>query len=141
MARIRKLKRDAETLRRNWARSLVQHYLADPEHIAQLCDEVFDQSGALLGYVREAAKGRECWICWSCAEPLCVDFHEPDWYLCRGCGHHVCQTCTETQGHAGSDDEHGRALEPHPESDTAKREAATIEHGEATAQDEQDAAR
>lgn len=53
IARLRE--ESAETFLRGMAKRLVQRYLADRSGIADLCDEVLDPRGTLLGYVREAA--------------------------------------------------------------------------------------
>jgi hypothetical protein len=50
--------RTIEALRRNFARYLAPLYREDDVEIARLCDEELDQSGALLGYVRDAARNR-----------------------------------------------------------------------------------
>lgn len=47
--------RAREQLLRSMAESLVPAYRGDQAGIAKLCDETLDRSGALLGYVREAA--------------------------------------------------------------------------------------
>ena len=49
----------AATLRRNFAEHLVDAYRVDPVAVATLCDERLDRSGALLGYLREAAAKRD----------------------------------------------------------------------------------
>lgn len=47
---------EATILRRNFARYLVPAYLKNPTHIAELCDEMLDRTGTLLGYLREEAR-------------------------------------------------------------------------------------
>jgi len=39
--------------------NLTPQYLKDRVAVATLCDELLDRSGALLGYVREAAAAKE----------------------------------------------------------------------------------
>lgn len=45
-----------DELRKNFARFIAPLYLENRAEIARVCDEEIDQSGALLGYVREAAR-------------------------------------------------------------------------------------
>lgn len=49
------LRGELRRLRQNWAASLAHAYNEDPVTVARLCDEQYDRSGALLGYVRIAA--------------------------------------------------------------------------------------
>lgn len=42
-------------LLKGMAANLAQRYKTDPLAVARLCDDELDRSGALLGYVREAA--------------------------------------------------------------------------------------
>lgn len=46
-------------LRRRFAFYLFPSYLSDAAGIAQLCDELLDPSGALLGYLRDLAGDKE----------------------------------------------------------------------------------
>ena len=46
---------EAEKLRRSFAEYIAPQYVENRTLVANLCDEVLDRSGALLGYVREAA--------------------------------------------------------------------------------------
>jgi hypothetical protein len=46
---------EADKLRRNFARYLSHDYLKNPANVADICDNSLDKTGALLGYVREAA--------------------------------------------------------------------------------------
>ena len=48
-----------ERLLRVMACNLTPQYLKDRVAVATLCDELLDRSGALLGYVREAAAAKE----------------------------------------------------------------------------------
>lgn len=53
---IAALRDEPEKLRRNFAEYLAHKYIKQPSYIAELCDESLDKTGALLGYVREAAR-------------------------------------------------------------------------------------
>jgi hypothetical protein len=55
-AELAALKAEPDKLRRNFARYLAHDYLKNPTNIADICDESLDKTGALLGYVREAAR-------------------------------------------------------------------------------------
>lgn len=52
-----RLRAELNQLRLNMAEYLVQYYQIDPVAVAEDCDERIDRTGALLGYVREAAIG------------------------------------------------------------------------------------
>jgi hypothetical protein len=46
---------EAYRLRRNFAKFLAPMYVEDHRRIANLCDDELDQTGNLLGYVRDEA--------------------------------------------------------------------------------------
>lgn len=56
---LAKAKAESKALRMNFARYLVPAYLANRVEMARICDKEIDQTGNLLGYLRQAANAAE----------------------------------------------------------------------------------